>query len=100
MKIAYVFEDTSIAGGNRVTFAQADALIERGHDVTLITKGGPPAWRTTRARFQFVRDFDEVDASPFDFVIGTFWTTLPAVHRIAGRHAIHLCQGYEGSFTA
>ena len=100
MKIAYVFEDTSIAGGNRVTFAQADALIERGHDVTLITKGGPLTWRTTRARFQFVRDFDEADTTPFDFVVATFWTTLTAVHRIAGSKAIHLCQGYEGSFTA
>jgi glycosyltransferase involved in cell wall biosynthesis len=100
MKIAYVFEDTSIAGGNRVTFAQADALIERGHEVTLITKGGPPSWRATRGRFLFVREFDEVDASPFDFMIGTFWTTLPAVHRLAGARAIHLCQGYEGSFTA
>ena len=100
MKIAYFIEDTSIAGGNRVTFAQADALIERGHDVAVVTKGGPLTWRTTQARWIRVHDFAEADVTPFDFLVGTFWTTLPAVHRLGGARAIHLCQGFEGSFTA
>lgn len=100
LRIAYLLEDTALAGGIRVAAAQADALVERGHDVTLITKGAPLTWRESHARWQFVPSFDDVDAAPFDFVIGTFWKTIPFVHRIAGRRAIHLCQGYEGSFTA
>lgn len=80
--------------------AQADALVARGHDVTLITKGGPLTWRHSNARWQFVSSFEEIDPAPFEFVIGTFWKTLPFVYELAGHRAIHLCQGYEGSFTA
>jgi glycosyltransferase involved in cell wall biosynthesis len=100
LRIAYLLEDTDIAGGIRVSLAHADALIARGHAVTLVTKGQPLSWRQSRASWSFVSGFEELDASPFDFVVGTFWTTLSAAHRIAGARAIHLCQGYEGSFTA
>jgi glycosyltransferase involved in cell wall biosynthesis len=100
LRIAYLLEDTGLAGGIRVAVAQADALVARGHDVVLITKGEPLTWRHSHAHWEFVSSFDEVDVAPFDFVIGTFWKTLPIVSEIAGRRGIHLCQGYEGSFTA
>lgn len=100
MRIAYLLEDTSLAGGTRVAVAHADALIERGHEVVLITKGGPLTWRSSRAQWLYVRAFEEVDATSFDFVVGTFWTTLSAAYALAGNRAVHFCQGYEGSFTA
>jgi len=100
LRIAYLLEDTAIAGGTRVVAAHGDALTDRGHEVTLITRGGPLTWRSSRARWRHVVTFDEIDALDFDFIVGTFWTTLAAAHRIGGRQAIHFCQGYEGSFTA
>jgi glycosyltransferase involved in cell wall biosynthesis len=100
MNIAYLLEDTNLAGGIRVAAAQADALIGRGHHVTLITTGAPLTWRESRAEWQYVKSLDTVDAKPFDFVVGTFWTTLESTFAIAGNRAIHLCQGYEGSFAA
>jgi glycosyltransferase involved in cell wall biosynthesis len=100
LRIAYLLEDTGLSGGIRVAVAQADALVSRGHEVTLITKGEPLTWRESHAKWQYVSQFEEADAAPFDFVIGTFWNTLPFVYEIAGKRAIHLCQGYEGSFTA
>jgi glycosyltransferase involved in cell wall biosynthesis len=100
MKIAYLLEDTELAGGIRVAVAHGDALTDRGHEVTLVTKGGPLTWRSSRARWLYVRAFEEVDASAFDFVIGTFWTTLSAARSLAGNRAVHFCQGYEGGFTA
>jgi len=100
MKIAYLLEDTEMAGGIRVAVAHADALVDRGHQVTLITKGGPLTWRRSRAEWRHVESFDEVGAAAFDFVVGTFWKTLPATYALAGKRAVHLCQGYEGSFTA
>ena len=100
MKIAYLLEDASIAGGTRVVIAHADALTALGHDVTLVSKSGPPAWRTSSAKWVRVAALDAFDATGFDFVVGTFWTTLPAAQKIAGARAIHFCQGYEGSFTA
>jgi glycosyltransferase involved in cell wall biosynthesis len=100
MKIAYLLEDTELAGGTRVAVAHADALTERGHEAVLVTKGGPLTWRRSRAPWQHVRAFEEIDAASFHFVVGTFWTTLAAAHALAGPRAVHLCQGYEGSFTA
>src|SRR5437764_8768056 len=100
MKIAYLLEDTQLAGGTRVAVAHADALTARGHEVVLVTKGGPLTWRRSRAPWQYVAAFDDLDARSFDFVVGTFWKTLAATYALAGRRAVHLCQGYEGSFTA
>lgn len=99
MKIAYLLEDTELAGGIRVAVAHGDALTDRGHEVTLITKGGPLTWRASRARWQHVQSFENLDVSAFDFVVGTFWTTLEPVWRQARERGVHFCQGYEGSFT-
>ncbi|HEX3583594.1 MAG TPA: glycosyltransferase [Thermoanaerobaculia bacterium] len=100
MKIAYLLEDTDLAGGIRVCVAHGDVLTDRGHDVTLITKGSPLTWRRSRARWQHVERWEEVDAKSFDFLIGTFWRTIPHAYALAPDRAIHFCQGYEGSFTA
>jgi glycosyltransferase involved in cell wall biosynthesis len=100
MKIAYLLADTELAGGIRVALAHADILTDRGHEVTLVTKGGPLTWRQSRARWLHVAEFHELDAAPYDFVVGTFWTTLRQAWELAGERAVHFCQGFEGSFTA
>lgn len=100
LRIAWLIEDTDLAGGIRVAVAQADALLDRGHETTLITKGTPLTWRASRAKWQYVTSWDEMRVDQFDFVVGTFWKTIAATHALAGKRAIHLCQGYEGSFTA
>jgi len=100
MKIAYFLEDTGLAGGTRVAVAHADVLTDRGHNVTLITKGSPLTWRRSRAPWRYVESLRAVDGSEFDFVVGTFWTTIADAYAVAHDRAVHLCQGYEGSFTA
>jgi glycosyltransferase involved in cell wall biosynthesis len=100
MNIAYLVEDTEQSGGTRVVLAQADALIERGHRVRIVTKGLPLTWRASRAEWVYVDDFREYDAGGDDRVIGTFWVTVPYAHALAGERAVHLCQGYEGAFSA
>ncbi len=100
MKIAYLLEDTDLAGGIRVCVAHGDVLTDRGHDVTLITKGSPLTWRRSRAKWRHVETWEEVDAKSFDFIIGTFWRTIQHAYALAPDRAIHFCQGYEGSFTA
>lgn len=100
MKIAYLLAGTEIAGGTRVAVAHADALTARGVDVTLVTTGGPLTWRRSHADWLHVASFADVDASAFDFVVGTFWTTLADTFRLGGtKRGVHFCQGYEGSFT-
>ena len=100
LRIAYLMEDTALSGGTRVQLAQADALIDRGHRVRIVTKGLPLTWRASRAEWVYLDDFNTYDARNDDFVIATFWTTLPAAWAIAPSKALHLCQGYEGAFTA
>ena len=100
LKIAYLVEDTEQSGGVRVQLAQADALIERGHRVRLVTKGLPLTWRSSRAEWVYVDEFRQYDASGDDFVVGTFWVTVPQAYALAGDRAVHLCQGYEGAFSA
>jgi glycosyltransferase involved in cell wall biosynthesis len=100
LRIAYLAEDTALSGGIRIQLAQADALIARGHHVRIVTKGLPLTWRTSRAEWVYVDDFLNYDASQDDFVIGTFWLTVPPARKIAGDRAVHLCQGYEGAFAA
>ena len=99
MNIAYLVEDTEQSGGVRVQLAHADALIERGHRVRLVTKGLPLTWRSSRAEWVYIDDFRQYDAKNDDFVIGTFWLTVPFAYELAGKRAVHLCQGYEGSFS-
>ena len=100
LKIAYLVEDTAQSGGVRVQLAHADALIARGHRVRLVTKGLPVTWRSSNAEWVYVDDFRQYDASGDDFVVATFWVTVAPAYRIAGAKAVHLCQGYEGSFSA
>ncbi|MGH9422007.1 MAG: hypothetical protein ACRD3J_18665, partial [Thermoanaerobaculia bacterium] len=100
MNITYLMADTALSGGTRVQLAQADALIARGHRVRIVTTGLPLTWRASRAEWVYLDDFNTYDARDDDFVIATFWTTLPVAWAIAPEKALHLCQGYEGSFTA
>lgn len=99
LRVAYLMEDTDLSGGVRVQLAQADALVDRGHQVVLYTKGPPLWWRSTQGEWRHIDDFAQVRGAEFDFVIGTFWTTVRAAWDLAGDRALHLCQGYEGSFS-
>lgn len=100
LNIAYFVEDTAQSGRVRVQLAQADALIARGHRVRLVTTGLPVTWRSSRAEWIYVDDFTDYDASGDDFVVATSWPTVPIAFGVADKRAVHLCQAYEGSFTA
>src|SRR5260221_3698716 len=100
LRISYLVEDTELSGGIRVQLMQADALIARGHQVRLVTKGAPLTWRSSRAEWVYVDNFYNYDASGDDFVVGTFWLTLEPAWEIARERAVHLCQGYEGFIGA
>ncbi len=98
LRIVYLLEDTDLSGGVRIQLAQADALIARGHRVTIATKGPPLSWTGSSAEWQYLDSFDEIAADDFDFIIGGFWTTVAPAYALAPAKAIHLCQGFEGSF--
>ncbi len=93
LRITYLVEDTAQSDEANVLLGHADALIARGHRVTIVTKGTPLTWRASRAEWAYVTDFREYDSVHDDFIVATSSTTVaPAWEMDAGR-ALHLCQG-------
>lgn len=99
LRIIYLMEDTDLSGGVRVQLAQADAMIERGHSVTIATRGLPLTWRSSNANWIHLEDFSEIDPDTADVLIGTFWKTVRPAFELAPDKTVHLCQGYEALFT-
>lgn len=97
MRITYLLEDsTRIWGGVKAVFAAANALHDRGHDVTVVSRSPAPQWFDLRCAFRESAQFEPADIPHSDVVVATFWTTVaPALHAQRGP-VVHYCQGYEG----
>ncbi|MGK0153298.1 MAG: glycosyltransferase involved in cell wall biosynthesis [Neolewinella sp.] len=99
MRITLLLEVADqIWGGVKVALEDANWLSRRGHQVTVVSRSGPPAWMKLDCAFQQVEDFRSEHLPDGDVLIGTFWTTVPWAAS-AGPHKgvpVHLCQGYEG----
>ncbi len=100
MRVAYLAPDSSIAGGQRVIFQQADELARRGLDVTVVSPAPPPTWFALKAARWERSDFRASAAlQAADIRVATFWTTVrPAVEGARGP-VFHLCQGYEADHS-
>jgi glycosyltransferase involved in cell wall biosynthesis len=107
LAVTYVFEETTLFGGNKVALHQANLLARRGHDVTVVSAGPPPDWYPLAARF--IQLPPPIAAAPVealppsDVTVATFWTTVAPVAAAvaaAGRgQAVHFCQGFEATYT-
>ena len=100
MRICYVQEGNSLWGGVKVVFEQAEALQERGHEVVILSKDEPPNWYDVQVPLRQVESFSPASIPESDFVIGTFWTTIRPVVEAEKGCPVHLCQGYEGGYSA
>lgn len=99
MKLSYLLDDTTLWGGVKVVFEQAEALQRSGHDVRIVTKGKMPTWYALDVALDRVAQFDRDSIPESDAVIATYWSTVrDAFHAGRGR-PVHLCQGYEGDFA-
>lgn len=97
MRIVWLLERTDqLWGGVKVALTDANWLADRGHDVTVLSKSGPPSWMELRCAFRQVGALTPDEVPPADVVIGTFWTTVPVAAAVPGAKAVHFCQGYEG----
>jgi glycosyltransferase involved in cell wall biosynthesis len=107
LAITYVFEETTLFGGNKVPLHQANLMARRGHDITIVSAGPAPDWYKLEGRFvQLPSPIAAAPATAFpaaDVTVATYWTTLgPAAAAVAaaGRgEAVHYCQGFEASYT-
>lgn len=85
-------------GGVKVALEDANWLSRRGHQVTVVSRSGPPAWMDLDCAFQRVTDFRPENLPDGDVLIGTFWSTVPWVASAGPQKGVpvHLCQGFEG----
>ncbi len=103
MRITYLLEVADqLWGGVKVALEDANWLSRRGHQVTVVSRSGPPAWMQLDCAFLQVEDFRADNLPDGDVVVGTFWTTVPwAASAGPGKGApVHFCQGYEGDNPA
>jgi len=96
LKITYLFESTTLWGGNKVCFEQAEALSEAGYDVTILSKDAGPTWYNLRLPVIQASRFDATTIPESDIIVGTFWPTVKAAYESRKGIPVHLCQGYEG----
>ncbi len=100
MRIVYVFERTDeLWGGVKVALADANWLSAKGHEVTVVSRSGPPTWMQLRCAFVQQPTLNAASMPDADVYVGTFWTTVPAAAEAASRRGaacVHYCQGYEG----
>lgn len=99
MRITFLLEVADqLWGGVKVALEDANWLSRRGHEVTVVSRSGPPSWMQLACRFQQVPDFRPDHLPDADALIATFWTTVPwaASAGPAKGVPVHFCQGYEG----
>jgi Flp pilus assembly protein TadD len=99
MRITWLLEVADqLWGGVKVALEDANWLHRNGHQVTVLSRSGPPRWMQLECAFQRVQDFRPEHLPDADVVIGTFWTTVPwAASAGPGKGVpVHYCQGYEG----
>jgi len=96
LKITYLFESTTLWGGNKVALEQAEALSDEGYHVSIVSKDSGPSWYPLKLPVITAATLDADTIPESDIIIGTYWPTVKAAYESKKGLAVHLCQGYEG----
>ena len=94
-KIAYFLESTCLCGGVKVVFRQAEALMKRGCDVTIVCHEDYPDWFEGMVTYRRVNPLNALDAAFYDIVIGTTPRLVLQLYPKVHQRLVHLIQGYE-----
>lgn len=96
LRITYLFESTTLWGGNKVGFEQAEALSDEGYHIRIVSRDLGPSWYPLKLPVIAAPDLDAEIIPESDIVVGTYWPTVKAAYESKKGLAVHLCQGYEG----
>jgi len=99
LSVVYLLDDTVLFGGVKVILNQANLLSDRGHQVTILSRGPSPDWFNLRSEFRQVREFAREDTPYADVTVATYWTTIGPALEVARAEIAHYCQGYEATYT-
>jgi len=92
--IGYLLASDSPSGGVKIVFEHANRLKDRGFDVKVFCMNSEAqvSWFDLHAQIKYITDKN----IPYtDILIGTYFSTLPIVHKSKALIKLHLCQGYE-----
>ncbi len=99
LRVNYLLEDTALFGGVKIALHHAELLSQRGHQVTVVSRGRRPDWYDLQARFVQAAEFCDRQMPPADVNVATFWTTIEPAAALSSGQAVHFCQGFEASYT-
>jgi len=98
MKITYLVPGVHLCGGIKIVFSQVNGLIEKGHQVQVLSPVKSQDWFPLKANIKKVKDFKNIPDS--DIVIATYNPTAFAAARIKEGIPFYLVQGYETPFES
>ncbi len=104
MKIAFVLEDVSLAGGHRNVFSLANHLQDRGHTVVCFAVNTAlTTWMDIRVPIQFTGTYEELEMTLRGWdgaLIATWWkTAAPVARTCAPGRGYYFCQDIETSYS-
>jgi glycosyltransferase involved in cell wall biosynthesis len=97
LRITYLFESTTLWGGNKVALEHAEALADTGYHMTIVSKDSGPSWYPLKLPVVSASTLDAGSIPESDIIVGTYWPTVKAAYESQRGLAVHLCQGYEAS---
>ena len=109
LRVRYLLEGSALFGGTKVALRHAELLAGRGHRVSVVGREPRPEWHrsaeseddgTGGGAFEYLArpDLDLAGLPPADVTVATYWTTIGPAAAAPGA-ALHLCQGYEASYS-
>lgn len=101
MNIDYILESTSLCGGVKVVFEQAEALQECGLRARVISYTSAPTWLNPSTPFLQTPQLSSEIFVHTDYIVGTgaFHINRLAQDPTTKRKLIHLIQGYEPDYA-
>jgi hypothetical protein len=102
LRIVYLIHNIrGVTGGNLTLLAQANALVDRGHHVSIVTYSEPPDWMPVRARVIRVPSrVSMASAAPeADVVIATYFLNAVELPAIDAPVKLYFAQGDQFVFT-
>ncbi|GAA3237935.1 glycosyltransferase family 4 protein [Dactylosporangium siamense] len=95
LRLVYLVPRTDVGGGARVLFEHANRLLDRGHDVTVLSHFPPPVWFDLRAGFRQVPfGIELAEAVPAcDVIVAGYWDQVLAARTVGVAPVVHFEQG-------
>ena len=97
-KIGYVIPGTSISGGIAVICEHVNRLIQRGHDVSIISEDNLDriAWFPNQSAP--VIPLGKISGDAYDILVATGWTTAYTVQQLGANRKFYFVQSDESRF--